>query len=229
MAGPSLQALRKVAANGSWILVDRLLRQGLTVLLGAWIARRLGPAQYGDLAYVLAYLAFFQVVAAIGTDALLVRDMARDPAQAPQILGAAAGLRLGLGIVAWVIAVAGMALMHGAGHPAVLLTALAGAMLVFQPMDVVDVWFQSQSQSWRGFLARLAFYVVVAAIKIALILGNAPLTAFAAMVAGEAALYALGLGRPTGAFRRRGAGPGPRSARGRSCTRHGPSCWARWR
>ena len=193
MAGASLHALRKVAANGSWILVDRLLRQGLTVLLGAWIARRLGPAQYGDLAYVLAYLAFFQAAAAIGTDALLLRDMARDPAAAPQILGAAAGLRLGLGLLGWAVAVLGMVLLHGLGNRAVLLTALAGAMLVFQPLDVIDVWFQSQSQSWRGFAARLVFYFVVAGIKVALILGQAPLAAFAAMAGGEAACYALGL------------------------------------
>ena len=185
--------LRAIAINGGWILADKILRQGLTVLVGAWVARHLGPGQYGSLAYVLALLAFFQVVAALGADVLLVRDMARDPEQAGQVLGVALRLRLLAGAGAWALAVLLMLALHGPGHPAVLLTALAGAVMVFQPGDLVDLWFQSQSQARRTVLARSGAYLLSAGIKVGLILSGAPLWSFALMVSVEAALCAVGM------------------------------------
>jgi PST family polysaccharide transporter len=55
--------------NSGWLMFDKLIRLLLGLLVSAWVARYLGPAQYGELAYVLAYLAFFQAVAVLGMDA----------------------------------------------------------------------------------------------------------------------------------------------------------------
>lgn len=190
-------------ANGGWILVDKVLRQGLVVLVGAWVARHLGPARYGDLAYVVALLAFFQTLGMLGLDTLLVRDIARDRAAAPALLGTALALRLGAGTAAWVGAVVAMALLQGASQPGVLLAALAGGLLVFQSADVVELWFQSQGQSRRALAGRWWAYLAAAALRVALVLADAPLWAFAAVLTIEAGLCALGLAL---AYRRAPAG-----------------------
>lgn len=193
MLGESWHLWRSAAVNGGWILADKVLRQGLTVLIGAWVARHLGPDQYGVLAYALALLAFFQVAAALGADSLLVRDIANQPEQAGEVLGVALRLRLIAGSVAWGLAVVAVAALQGWSHPAVLLIALAGAILVFQPGDLVDLWFQSQSQSRRTVAARIGAYLISAGGKVALILAGAPLWTFALMVSVEAALCAAGM------------------------------------
>jgi PST family polysaccharide transporter len=50
----------------------------LAIVVGAWVARYLGPGQFGELAYVLAFVAFFQALSLLGLDGLTVRDIARD-------------------------------------------------------------------------------------------------------------------------------------------------------
>lgn len=169
-----------VIHNSGWLLFDSLIRLILGLLVGAWVARYLGPAQFGHLAYVLAYIALFQAVANLGADGIIVRDIARDRTAAHQVLGTAFALRLTVGIVCWLAAVGGMALMNGLNDPSVALTAVAAGSLVFHAADTIDLWFQSQSQSRRTVIAKLIAYSLSSGVKVALILAKAPLVAFAA-------------------------------------------------
>ncbi|WP_249554538.1 flippase [Shewanella sp. 10B] len=179
--------------NSGWLMFDKLIRLLLGLLVSAWVARYLGPAQFGELAYVLAYLAFFQAVALLGMDGIIVRDIAKDKTKAGEILGTAFILRLTVGICCWLISIAMMGIFNGWQDRSVYITALAGASLVFQAADTIDLWFQSQSQSKRTVIAKLTAYLVSNGLKIALILNNAPLLAFALVMAVEGLLAAIAL------------------------------------
>lgn len=179
--------------NSGWLIFDKFVRMLLGLAVSVWVARYLGPAQFGELAYALAYIALFQAVATLGLDGIVVRDIARDKSAAGTVLGTAFSLRLAAGILCWLSAVGSMALINGLDSRSVMLVALAGGALVFQAADTVDLWFQSQSQSRRTVLPKLAAYLVSNGIKVALILGQAPLWGFAVVMALEALLAALGL------------------------------------
>ncbi|MEH8128186.1 flippase [Aeromonas veronii] len=179
--------------NSGWLMFDKLIRLLLGLLVSAWVARYLGPAQYGELAYVLAFLAFFQAVAVLGMDGIIVRDIAKDKTKAGEILGTAFVLRISVGFCCWVIAVAGMGWFNGWQDSSVYITALAGTSLIFQAADTIDLWFQSQSQSKRTVIAKLLAYIISNGLKIILILNNAPLVAFAMVMAVEFLLAALAL------------------------------------
>jgi O-antigen/teichoic acid export membrane protein len=185
--------LLAVLQNSGWLLLDKLMRLALGLLVGAWVARYLGPAQYGELAYVLAYIAFFQAVATLGLDGIVVRDIAQRKDQANTVLGTAFALRLGVGVLCWLAAIVSMAWINGLHDRSVLLTALAGGSLVFQAADTVDLWFQSQSQSRRTVLAKLTAYSISSGVKVALILNGAPLVAFAAVMVLDGLTAAVGL------------------------------------
>lgn len=185
--------LHAIIHNSGWLMFDKLVRMLLGLLVGAWMARYLGPESFGELAYVLAYIAFFQAIANLGADGIIVRDIARDKRAAPQVLGTAFILRLGVGLVCWLAAVGGMVWVNGIENRAVALTALAGGALVFQAADTIDLWFQSQSQSRRTVVAKLLAYLISNGVKVGLILAQAPLLAFAAVMALDALLAATGL------------------------------------
>lgn len=179
--------------NSGWLLLDKLIRLLLGLLVGAWVARYLGPSQYGELAYALAYIAFFQAIATLGLDGIVVRDVCNMPENANKLLGSTLFLRLASGIICWLSAIAGMALINGVDSRSVVLTALAGGALVFQAADTVDLWFQSQSQVKRTVLAKLTAYVISNGIKVVLIFSEAPLAYFAAVMAFDALAAATGL------------------------------------
>ncbi len=183
-------SVRAIAGNTGWLMADRLTRMLIGVTVGAWIARHLGPESFGALAYVLAFLAFFQVATSLGLDLVLARELARSPQQAHQLLGTSLRLRLSAGLLGWIVACASMTLARPGDLQALTLTALAAASLLLQPADLVDLWFQSRTESRRAVVPRISSFLLVSAIRVALIVQDAPLWAFAAAYVVDAALAA---------------------------------------
>ncbi|MFM5787853.1 flippase [Aeromonas veronii] len=189
----SNHSLLAAISNSGWLIFDKLIRLLLGLLVSAWVARYLGPAQFGELAYVLAYLAFFQAVVVLGMDGIIVREIAKDKTKAGEILGTAFMLRFFIGFICWFVAIAGMAWINGWQDRSIYITAFAGASLIFQAADTVDLWFQSQSQSRRTVIAKLTSYLISNGLKIILIVNNAPLLAFAIVMSVEALFSAIAL------------------------------------
>lgn len=176
-----------------WLLADKIVRIVLGLCVGAWVARYLGPSQFGHLAYALALAAFFQTFASLGLDGIAVREIVRDASRAAEVLGTTLWLRVASGAIAWVGAAIAIALLRPGDEQDFLLVILVTGGVLFQAADTVDLWFQSQLQSRRTVVAKLAATVATNGVKIALILGQAPLLAFAAMQLLEFALAALAL------------------------------------
>lgn len=185
--------LLAILQNSGWLLFDKTVRTGLGLLVSALVARYLGPAQFGELAYILAFIAFFQAVTSLGLDGIVVREIAQNKERAGIILGTAFILRLCTGLICWLSAVVCTALLNDLHDRSVMLTALAGGSLVFQAADTVDLWFQSQSQSRRTVLAKMTAFLLSSVVKVVLILSGAPLAAFAAVVMLDGLTAAIGL------------------------------------
>jgi O-antigen/teichoic acid export membrane protein len=186
-------SLHAIVENSGWLIFDKLLRMAMGLLVSAWVARYLGPESFGELAYVLAQIAFFQVIGTLGADGIVVRDIARKRDDAPTLLGTLLAMRMVVGVFCWASAVGVAALTSGPFERIVLLMALAGGSLVFQASDTADLWFQSQSQSRRTVLAKLGALLLSNGCKVLLILFQAPLVAFAAVVTFEALVAAVGM------------------------------------
>lgn len=186
-------SLHAVLHNSGWLLLDKFVRIFVGVFVGAWVARYLGPVAYGEVAYVLAYLAFFQVAVSLGLDGVVVRELAQFPSRSGQVLGTIFFMRLGMGMLSWALAVVGLAALNGREDPSVLLIVIAGSTLIFQPADTIDLWFQSQSQSRRTVVAKLSAYCVSNGVRVALLLCQASLVWFVLVVAIDAMIAAAGL------------------------------------
>ncbi len=185
--------LQKTIGNTGWLLFDRVLRIVIGLTVGAWIARYLGPAQFGELAYVLSFIAFFQVIADLQADGFIVRDIAQEKGEASVILGTTLWLRLVFGIISLACAAILMYLLHPLDRQLFLLTVIIGGTLIFRASDTVDLWFQSQSKSKRTVVTKLVAYLFSNGVKIFLLLTKAPLIAFAGVMCLEGATTALGL------------------------------------
>lgn len=183
--------LRPELKNAAWLIADHSIRLITGLFVGAWLARYLGPAEYGELSYILAIAAFFQVTASLGLDGVVVRELSGDQYAAPLVLGTAfRGKAIAAG-GAWLLACAAtVALRPGDGRALLLMAIVAGGILV-QPVDVIDLWFQSRSQSFRTVLSRLAAHLLANGAKIALIMSDANLVSFAVLVAAESFVSAL--------------------------------------
>jgi len=60
--------------NTSWMMAEQFLRIIAGLLVGIWVARFLGPEQFGLFSYVLAFTAIFGGIAKLGLDGIMVRE-----------------------------------------------------------------------------------------------------------------------------------------------------------
>lgn len=182
-----------VLHNSGWLIADKIFKAVVTIVVGAWVARYLGPAEYGKLAYVLAIVAFFQVVSTLGLDGIVVRDIAKNKEDAGVILGTTFMMRLIVGIVCWLGLVMFMVLMYGWGNENVWLALFIGGGLIFQAADTIDLWFQSQTQSRRTVLAKFIAVLISSSLRMVFIILKAPLIYFAVGLLVEFGIAALAL------------------------------------
>jgi PST family polysaccharide transporter len=185
--------LRKIIGNMGWLMVDRVVRMGMGLFVGVWVARYLGPIQFGSLNFAIAFVALFTTLGTLGLDGIVVREVLHDPEHTQEILGTTLMLRLGAGFAAMAVSLATLKVIQPNDRQALLLVSILSFTLVFQAIDTIDSFFQSQVQSKITVWAKNSAFLIFAGIRVALIYRKAPVWMFAAAMTGEAALGAVGL------------------------------------
>jgi O-antigen/teichoic acid export membrane protein len=185
--------LQKIIDNVGWLFADKLLRLGGGLLVGVWVARYLGPDQFGLFSYSLAFSAMFTTIAALGLDGIVVRNIVRDPSCRDEVLGTVFVLKVAGGVVAIGLTLGSIFLLRPHDTVAHLLVGVIAVGTVFQAFDVIDFWFQSQILSRYTIYAKNSAFLVITVVKILLILMNAPLVSFAYAGLAEIILGAVGL------------------------------------
>jgi O-antigen/teichoic acid export membrane protein len=184
--------LQQAITNTGWLFADNILRMGVGLLVTIWVTRYLGPEQFGLLSYATAFVMLFSSVALLGLEGVVVRNIVRTPSSRNEILGSAFVLKLAGGILASSLTMAAILLLRPMDHLIRLLVGITTLGLVFQVFGTIDYWFQSQVKSKCSAIARSATYLITCAVKVVLILLNAPLVAFAWAGLADIVLGSLG-------------------------------------
>lgn len=187
------QQLQRILGNMGWLVGDRCLRLGAGLLVGVWVARYLGPEQFGSLSYAAAFVGLFGVLATLGLDAFVVRELVSDPESREEVLGTAILLKLMGGTVGLLAMLAAIQAMRPGDAATLLLVAVLGTGLLFQSLDALDFFFQAHYRAKLTVTARNAAFAAMALTRLGLIAVKAPLWAFAAANLAELALGAVGL------------------------------------
>ncbi|MBD2363127.1 flippase [Anabaena minutissima FACHB-250] len=182
-----------VIQNIAWLFIDRILRMGVGLVVGVWIARYLGVKQFGIFNYATAFVALFNPLNTLGLDSLVIRSLVRDSTIKNEVLGTVFWLKLAGGIGSVLLAVASIYVFRRNDQLTISLVAILATAGIFHAFDTIDLWFQSQVQSKYTVLAKNTAFVIIALIKVALIRMQAPLLAFAWVGLAEIGLGSLGL------------------------------------
>ncbi len=91
--------LRRVAKNIAALFTAHFVVAFLLLALSVVIARTLGDVAFGKYSFVIALTAIFAIFSDLGYNTLMVREVARDPAQAGRYLKNILGIRLVLSLI----------------------------------------------------------------------------------------------------------------------------------
>jgi polysaccharide transporter, PST family len=184
------EALTQIVGSSLWLGSDKLFRLAIGLFVGVWLARYLGPDEYGVLGYALAFAALWQPLAALGLDSIVVRDIVRHPDQSGRLVGTSFVLKLFGGLLTTVAATGSVMILRPGAHELHLIVGLLAASAIAQSADVIDFWFQSQVKAKPVVVAKNSAFLVISTCKVALILTQAPLIAFAMAALAEGVLAA---------------------------------------
>ena len=98
--------LRRIRNNLLSLATAEVLTKVLGVALYALLARYLGPAEFGIYALAVSFSMIFGMLANLGTDSYLVREIAREQGEADRLLSAGWILKVLGGLVGLALAVA---------------------------------------------------------------------------------------------------------------------------
>jgi len=185
--------LINILNNITWLFFDKFIRLGVGLLVGVWIARYLGPEQFGLLSYALAFVALFSAVANLGLNAIVVRDLVQDSASTDTTMGTSFLLSVFGGLLAFCLSLLAISYARPDDELAKFIVVLLSLLMVFKATDVVRYWFESQVQSKYVVWMENGLFLVFAAIKIVLIVAEAPLLAFIWALFAEGLLVSTGL------------------------------------
>lgn len=183
--------LVKILDNIGWLFFDKILRMGVGLIVGVWVARYLGPEQFGLFNFATAFVGMFGAIAGLGLQGIVVRDLVREPSSKEEILGSAAALQLVGGFVAYGFILATIFWLRPEDALAKTIVAIMGSMMLFKASEVAVCWFESQVLSKFTVWVQNGTFLVFASIKVLLILKGAPLVAFAWVTMAEGVVVAL--------------------------------------
>jgi O-antigen/teichoic acid export membrane protein len=184
--------IRKYFYNTSWLFLGKVLRIIVELFVGVWVARHLGPKEFGLLSFAQSFVGIFAVIATLGLDSILVREFVKHEDKQDILIGTALCLQLfGTFLVFFILTIAVYFTSHD-NFTNTLIFIIASA-IIFQSLNVVDCYFQSIVMSKYVVYANLIALLISATVKVTLILNEAPLIDFAFVVLLDSFVLSCGL------------------------------------
>ncbi len=172
---------KKILANTGYLFGEKVFNLGLSLVVGIYVARYLGPDDFGLLQYAQSLVALFTAVAGLGTTNIVIRDLVKNPDREHNILGTTFMLMFGAGITtALTVIIIGFWLNEESLTRWLII--IVSVNLVLQAFQAFDYWFQSRVLAKYSVYARTGARIIASIFKIIFILFSLSVLYFALTV-----------------------------------------------
>ena len=185
------QGFIKYFKNTSWLFAEKILRMAVGLFVGIWVARYLGPKQFGLFSYAQSFVGLFSAIATLGLDGIVVRELVKQPEREGELLGTAFVLKLIGALSVLIVLAIAVNFTSNDSYTNMLIFIIASAT-IFQSFNVIDLYFQSKVLSKYVVYANIISLFISSIVKVILILNDAPLIAFAWVVLFDSFILAMG-------------------------------------
>jgi len=178
----------KELLNFGWLSGDKIVKLLLGLIVGIWVARYLGPDNYGILTFWLTLLGFFEVFASFGTQNVIIKNLVTKKNK-NQIVFSAITLRLLLSMIAsfaFILSTTFFSTMHIEGIQLILVL-----ILFFRFSEILKYFFESVVQSKYSAWSESLALTISGLLKIFLILTSSSLSFFILAYVFEALLILI--------------------------------------
>lgn len=188
----SNKGFQRYAVNASWLIGEKLLRMTMGLFVGIWVARYLGPEQFGLFSYAQSFTFLFAAIATLGLDGIVIRELIKDDSRFNVLMGTAFFLKLIGAALLFPILFFAIGFTNNNSFTNWLIFIIASST-IFQSFNVIDFYCQSKVLSKYVAWSNGILLFFSSAIKVVLILSDAPLLYFVYVVLLDSLVLSLGL------------------------------------
>lgn len=182
---------RKILKNVGWLFFDRVFRMGMGLVVGAWVARYLGPTEFGTFNYLLATIGIFSPFASLGLESMVVKELVENPQRTSTIMSTAITLRLLAGLASFIICIGIFFFLKKNELGTFYVGSILALTLLAQALISIELYYQAQVASKIAVISQSIAYTLLNIVKIVLIFSGAKLIAFAVVTTLEMTLGGL--------------------------------------
>jgi len=184
---------KKYLSNTSWLFAEKIFRIAIGLFITVWLARYLGPEQFGIFNYALSFVAIFGVLSSLGLDKLVTKELLSHPQDSHEIMGTSFTLRFIGAILLLPLAAFSISIVRPENDLVFIMVIIISSAFFFTSFEVIKYWFESHVQAKYSAIIDAIVIFTSSTIKGVLIILEAPLIAFAWVVLIESILLATGL------------------------------------
>ena len=163
---------QKYFQNMSWMFTGRIFSLVIAFFLNTYVARYLGPENYGLLNYTFGFVGLFGFIASLGIDSVLSRELIKDPSKKDQIIGTSFYIKL-TGSIVSIMAIIIVAILTTDDPLLLGLISMYSLVYMFNAFGVVTTYFESQALSKYPIITMMFVNIMSTVLKIIVIITGA--------------------------------------------------------
>ncbi len=163
--------------NSAWMFAEQMMKLISAVFVGVYVARYLGPFEYGVLTYSLAIVAAFMAASKLGMESILVREIAKNPVNVREYMGTAFYLIFFATFGCFLILSAYVIFFEKSSQYQIYIWVISAGYF-FQIGYVVDYAYQGKVKAKYSSIAKVLALILSSILKIYLVFIGADLFLF---------------------------------------------------
>jgi O-antigen/teichoic acid export membrane protein len=140
----------------------------VSLIINIWLARYLGPENFGKLNYVFAFVGIFGFLTNLGINEILIRNIVKNPEKRDELLGTAFWLMAAGGIASFIL-ISILSFVFERSPIIRSLIILYSTIALTSPINVVSAYFQATVQAKKNAVVQIFGTLLVSLFKIFLI------------------------------------------------------------
>jgi O-antigen/teichoic acid export membrane protein len=182
---------KKYFTNTSWLFIGRLINMVVGFFAATYMIRALGPGSYGALSYILSFAGLGSVIANLGIEQILSRELIKHPEQRGMLLGTGFFVKI-FGAILSCVVLGISSIISGNDTEVTLLILLVSSSYFFSAFNVLNILFQSDVHSKPPTIVSIIVASLLAVLKITAIFIGLPISYLIVIFFLEPVFYAIG-------------------------------------
>ena len=181
---------QRYLANTFWPLLEKGLRMLFGLSIGIWVAKYLGPTDFGTFSYVESIVDLFTILATVGLTEVTAREIVKNDLNRDLVLGSAFVVKL-WGLLFSFLLLLLVIFLSGNEWDTNIFILIASLAIPMKMTDIIDSYFRGKVLYKYSALSNIIGLVFICSFRVFLILSHSPLFYFILTIMLEALVVAI--------------------------------------